>query len=64
MDMQIDQGQLELERQQLAMDEERNGTRMSADRRKDNNKIDLELAKLLQQSKMASQPPPNGKGQK
>ena len=64
MDLQIDQAQLQLEKQQLDMDAERNGSRMSADRRKDGNKIDLELTKLLQQSKLAQQPPPNGKGQK
>ena len=64
MDMQIDQAQLQLEKQQLDMDAERNGSRMSADRRKDSNKIDLELTKLLQQSKLAQQAPPSGKGQK
>ena len=64
MDLQIDQAQLQLEKQQLDMDAERNGSRMSADRRKDSNKIDLELTKLLQQSKLAQQAPPSGKGQK
>ena len=60
MDMQIDQAQLQLEKQQLDMDAERNGSRMSADRRNAGNKIDLELAKLLQQAKLAKHNPPKG----
>tara|TARA_B110000902_G_scaffold120264_1_gene141024 strand:+ start:3585 stop:6104 length:2520 start_codon:yes stop_codon:yes gene_type:complete len=60
MDLQIDQAQLQLEKQQLDMDAERNGSRMSADRRNAGNKIDLELAKLLQQAKLAKHNPPKG----
>jgi hypothetical protein len=45
MDNQIDQQQLEIERQELEIDAQKAGAKMAADRRADNNKLDLELMK-------------------
>ena len=43
----LDAERLKLDQQELQLDAQKEGVRVAADRRKDNNKIDLELAKLM-----------------
>jgi hypothetical protein len=43
----IDAEKLKLDRQELQLDAQKEGVRMAANRRQGNNKLDLELAKML-----------------
>jgi hypothetical protein len=43
---QLDAERVKIEQQELQMEAEKSGVQLAADRRRDNNKIDLELAKL------------------
>ncbi len=61
IDARLEQQKLELSKSELQLEMEQAGSRMAAERRKDSNKIDLELAKLLQQAKAVKQDtPPEG----
>ena len=43
---QLDAERVKIEQQELQMEAEKSGVQLAADRRRDSNKIDLELAKL------------------
>jgi hypothetical protein len=60
MDAQIARAKINVDEQGLDIEAKKFGDTLAANRRKDNNAIDLELAKLLQQSRAAKQNPPRG----
>jgi hypothetical protein len=51
VDSLLDAQRLKLDEQELLIDAKKEGVRLAADRRKDGNKVDLELAKLITMSK-------------
>ena len=51
LDAVLDAEKLKLDRQELQLDAQKEGVRVAADRRKDNNKLDLEIAKMMEKPK-------------
>ena len=51
IDAVLDAEKLKLDRQELQLDAQKEGVRVAADRRKDNNKLDLEIAKMMEKPK-------------
>ena len=51
LDAVLDAEKLKLDRQELQLDAQKEGVRVAADRRKDNNKLDLEIAKMMENQK-------------
>jgi hypothetical protein len=47
IDAVLDAEKLKLDRQELQLDAQKEGVRVAADRRKDNNKLDLEIARMM-----------------
>jgi hypothetical protein len=43
----LDAEKIKLDRQELELDAQKEGVRVAASRRKDNNKLDLEIAKMM-----------------
>ena len=49
-DAQMDQAELELKRQELMMNAQKDGVKMAAERRKNNAKADIDMIKAMQDS--------------
>ena len=47
VDAMLDAEKLKLDQKELELDAQKEGVRVAASRRKDNNKLDLELAKMM-----------------
>ena len=47
VDAVLDAEKIKLDRQELELDAQKEGVRVAASRRKDNNKLDLEIAKMM-----------------